>query len=88
MVEGMHLMHVYPREFVCVRIEPLGQHTRLAVRERDDDVGTHSNVCQNGLGPGCGRGHSDDRILPVTIPVDAGTCGPSRARIPLHTVAP
>ena len=38
--------------------------SRLAVRERNDDVGAHGNVRENGLGRRCSSGHSDDHILP------------------------
>jgi ATP-dependent exoDNAse (exonuclease V) alpha subunit len=70
-VQRVHLMHTHPRQLACVRVERververIDECTRLAVRERNDDVRALNNVLENGLGRRYSSGHSDDRILPA-----------------------
>ena len=64
-VQRVHLVHAYLRELACVRVERVDERTRLAVRERNDDVRVLGNEFENGLGRGQSGGKSDERILPA-----------------------
>ena len=51
-VERVHLMHPDVRELVRVRVERVDERARLAVRERNDDVGAVDDVFEHGFGGG------------------------------------
>ena len=56
--EGVHLVDAHALEAIGGRLDRVQQADRLAVGERQDDVGTGSDVVENGLGRGLsGRLH-------------------------------